>query len=85
MEAMIVAAITAVVAFILIYFVVDCQALGKDPSVNPLQVRMAVLWMHVLLFVSSHMDSFLLAISWGLLVGHIVTIQFNFKLLHLTV
>ena len=29
---------TAVIAFLLIYFVEDCQALGKDPIEHPLQV-----------------------------------------------
>ena len=38
LEAILVAAMTAVIAFLLIYFVEDCQALGKDPIEHPLQV-----------------------------------------------
>ena len=38
MEAMIVASTTTVVAFVMTYLVIDCQALGKDPIESPLQV-----------------------------------------------
>ena len=38
LEAIGVAIMSTVVAFILIYFITDCQALGKDPSKHPLQV-----------------------------------------------
>ncbi|KAK2180123.1 hypothetical protein NP493_458g02020 [Ridgeia piscesae] len=52
LEAVLVAAMTAVAAFLLIYFVEDCQALGKDPIVHPLQMycldgqysSMAAIW-----------------------------------------
>ncbi len=39
LEAMIVAAISGVVAFCLSYFSSDCQAIGKDPNNNTLQVH----------------------------------------------
>lgn len=53
LEAIIVAAVSTTIAFALIYLVVDCQALGKDPNNFPLQVfchdgqssSMATMWM----------------------------------------
>ena len=37
-EAMIVAAITATAGFIMIYMISDCKPLGKDPTINPIQM-----------------------------------------------
>ena len=53
LEACMVAANTTVVAFMMLLLVQDCQALGKDPNHNPLQVSckdgqynaMASLWL----------------------------------------
>jgi chloride channel 7 len=38
-EAVIVAALTATLGFMMIYFLNDCRPLGQDPTSNPLQVR----------------------------------------------
>lgn len=39
-EAMMVAMISTTVAFVMTYFIIDCQALGKDPGNSfPLQVH----------------------------------------------
>ena len=40
LEAMLVATITTISAFLLIFIIDDCQPLGKDPNAHPLQVIM---------------------------------------------
>jgi chloride channel 7 len=39
MEALIVAAFSATLAFMMMYFLNDCKPLGEDPTSNPIQVR----------------------------------------------
>jgi hypothetical protein len=38
-EAVIVAAVSATLGFMMIYFLNDCKPLGQDPTSNPIQVR----------------------------------------------
>jgi len=38
-EAVIVAAVSATLGFLMIYFLNDCKPLGQDPTSNPIQVR----------------------------------------------
>jgi chloride channel 7 len=37
-EALIVAAVSATLGFLMIYFLNDCKPLGQDPTSNPIQV-----------------------------------------------
>jgi chloride channel 7 len=39
MEAVIVAAFSATLGFMMMYFLNDCKPLGQDPTNNPIQVR----------------------------------------------
>jgi chloride channel 7 len=39
MEAVIVAAVSATLGFVMMYFLNDCKPLGQDPTSNPIQVR----------------------------------------------
>jgi chloride channel 7 len=39
MEAVIVAAFSATLGFMMMYFLNDCKPLGDDPTNNPIQVR----------------------------------------------
>jgi chloride channel 7 len=39
MEAVMVAAFSATLGFMMIYFLNDCKPLGQDPTNNPIQVR----------------------------------------------
>ena len=39
-EAILVAMMTTITAFVLIFLVDDCQPLGKDPNTHPLQVNL---------------------------------------------
>ena len=44
-EAVIVAAVSATLGFLMIYFLNDCKPLGQDPTSNPIQVRrIFVVW-----------------------------------------
>jgi len=38
-EAVMVAAVSATLGFMMIYFLNDCKPLGQDPTNNPIQVR----------------------------------------------
>ena len=56
-----VASVTTVVAFVLILYVKDCQAIGKDPNENLLQVQYSltlVLYLARPVISSGYMTSF---------------------------